>query len=176
MAFYIFFQTQHQKWHAERKQLKQQIQQLKSQCEQVQGRLDETSWTLCQKSGEMALVKSQLKEAQNDQGQRCQELAKLKAQLKESQQEAAAAAKQLDRRSISSPVLSRKLTLNSSSPADHQSDSIKLELQRLQRRLVDQQQSIDAERQVSRVESLFTVMSHYNSPTRSSGVKVKCKH
>lgn len=97
------------------------------QCEQVQGRLDETSWTLCQKSGEMALVKSQLKEAQSDTSQRNQELAKLRIQLKETE----------------TPISSRKLAFLSDDTS-----SLRAEVQRLQRRLADQQQSIESERQV----------------------------
>ncbi len=98
------------------------------QCEQVQGRLDETSWTLCQKSGEMALVKSQLKEAQSDTSQRNQELAKLRVQLKETETNNR-------RSSITSPI-----------PYD--TSSLRAEVQRLQRRLADQHQSIESERQV----------------------------
>ena len=39
------------------------MQQLCQQEQQLQGRLEETSWCLCQKNGEMALLKSQLKDA-----------------------------------------------------------------------------------------------------------------
>lgn len=142
-----------QQWQSDRKQLKQQIQQLKSQAEQVQSRLDETSWTLCQKSGEMALLKSQLKEAQNEQSQRCQEMAKMRTQLKESQElahntrqrleQAMTHQKPLDnRRSITSPILSGRKLIGDSDPNGT------TDIQRLQRRLLEQQQSIDAERQV----------------------------
>ena len=57
-------QTQTQQWQSERKQLKQQLQQVRSQNEEVQARLEETSWSLCNRNGEMALLKSQLKDAQ----------------------------------------------------------------------------------------------------------------
>ena len=121
----------------------------------MQSRLDETSWTLCQKSGEMALLKSQLKEAQSEQSQRCQEMAKMRAQLKESQElahntrqrleQAMTHQKPLDnRRSITSPILSARKLIGE----PDQNGSSNTDVQRLQRRLLDQQQSIDAERQV----------------------------
>lgn len=152
-------QTQTQQWQSDRKQLKQQVQQLKSQLEQVQSRLDETSWTLCQKSGEMALLKSQLKESQNEQSQRCQEMAKMRAQLKESQElahntrqrleQAMTHQKPLDnRRSITSPILSSRKLIGESEPNSTSSTLSMAEVQRLQRRIIEQQQSIEAERQV----------------------------
>ena len=56
-------QTQLQQWQSERKALKQQLQQLRSQSDEAQTRLEETAWSLCNRNGEMALLKSQLKDA-----------------------------------------------------------------------------------------------------------------
>ena len=103
----------------------------------------------------MALLKSQLKEAQSEQSQRCQEMAKMRAQLKESQElahntrqrleQAMTHQKPLDnRRSITSPILSARKLIGE----PDQNGSSNTDVQRLQRRLLDQQQSIDAERQV----------------------------
>ena len=57
-------QVQQQQWQSERKLLKQQLQQSRTENEQVSARLEETAWSLCHKNGEMALLKSQLKDAQ----------------------------------------------------------------------------------------------------------------
>ena len=120
----------------------------------MQGRLDETSWTLCQKSGEMALLKSQLKESQTEQSQRCQEMAKMRAQLKEAQESAHGARQRLEqvlgsRRSITSPVLSSRKASETPSASND-------EVQWLQRRLAELQQSIEAERQVNIVAQFTT--------------------
>lgn len=104
----------------------------------------------------MALLKSQLKEAQSEQSQRCQEMAKMRAQLKESQEvahntrqrleQAMTHQKPLDnRRSITSPILSSRKLIGET---DQNSSNNSIDIQRLQRRLHEQQQSIDAERQV----------------------------
>ena len=52
-----------QQWQSERKALKQQLQQVRTQSEEAQVRLEETAWSLCNRNGEMALLKSQLKDA-----------------------------------------------------------------------------------------------------------------
>lgn len=121
--------------------------------------MDETSWTLCQKSGEMALLKSQLKEAQSEQSQRCQEMAKLRAQLKEAQElahntrqrleQAMSHQKPLDNRprSITSPILSSRKLIGGGDTELNGSSNM-TDVQRLQRKLQEQQQSIDSERQV----------------------------
>ena len=108
----------------------------------------------------MALLKSQLKEAQNEQSQRCQEMAKMRAQLKESQElahntrqrleQAMTHQKPLDnRRSITSPILSARKLIGEPEHNSSSSTSLSVaDVQRLQRRIVEQQQSIDAERQV----------------------------
>ena len=119
----------------------------------------------------MALLKSQLKEAQSEQSQRCQEMAKLRAQLKECQESAHNARHRLEqqqdratmmamtqqvnnkssldnRRSITSPILSSRQLFASDSDHHHQPNGSDNDIQRLQRKLIDQHQSIDAERQV----------------------------
>ena len=52
-----------QQWQSERKAMKQQLQQVRTQNEEAQVRLEETAWSLCNRNGEMALLKSQLKDA-----------------------------------------------------------------------------------------------------------------
>jgi len=147
-------QTQTQQWQGDRKSLKEQVQQLCQQEQQLQGRLEETSWSLCQKNGEMALLKSQLKDAAVDQSQRVQEISKLRCQVKDSHEmlhntrqrlEHVLNERQpLDNRRITSPLAGRKtLHVDDSSPS-----TLKNEMLRLQRRLIEQQQSIEAERQV----------------------------
>ncbi|XP_022242015.1 leucine zipper putative tumor suppressor 2 homolog [Limulus polyphemus] len=58
---------------------------LRQELDQCQSLLEETEWTLCQKTGEISLLKSQLKGSQGDQTTRATELLSLKAQLKEKQ-------------------------------------------------------------------------------------------
>lgn len=41
-----------------------EVTELRQEVDLLRGRLEETEWGLCQKSGELALLKSQLKETQ----------------------------------------------------------------------------------------------------------------
>lgn len=49
---------------------------------ELRGRLEESEWTNCQKNGEAALLKTQLKEAQCELGARDQEIAQLRTELR----------------------------------------------------------------------------------------------
>ena len=62
----------------------------------------------------------------------------------------------LDNRRITSPLAGRKGLQVASQHPDDTASTIKSEIQRLQRRLVDQQQSIDTERQVNKRMQTFT--------------------
>lgn len=106
----------------------------------------------------MALLKSQLKESHSEQSQRCQEMAKLRVQLKEAQESAHGARQRLDqvlggqrqadnRRSVTSPALSGRKVSGVESQASNDGNNAG-EVQWLQRRLVELQQNIEAERQV----------------------------
>jgi len=125
-------------WQADRKLLKQQVQQLLKKEQQSQSRLEETSWSLCQKNGEMALLKSQLKEAAGEASGRAAELSKLRCQVKETQDQLHNTRQRLEHvvNERQPPLDNRRQGTSSS------------ELHRLQRRAVEQQQSIEAERQV----------------------------
>ncbi|KAJ8416150.1 hypothetical protein AAFF_G00381720 [Aldrovandia affinis] len=71
-------------------QLLQERELLEDRCASIQReqtqlgpRLEETKWEVCQKSGEISLLKQQLKDVQADLGQRAGEIVALKAQLRE---------------------------------------------------------------------------------------------
>ncbi|KAG9346168.1 hypothetical protein JZ751_007986 [Albula glossodonta] len=71
-------------------QLLQERELLEDRCASIQQeqtqlgpRLEETKWEVCQKSGEISLLKQQLKDVQADLGQRAGEILALKAQLRE---------------------------------------------------------------------------------------------
>ncbi|XP_005156744.1 leucine zipper putative tumor suppressor 2a isoform X1 [Danio rerio] len=75
-------------------QLLQEREALEKRCasferEQTQfgPRLEETKWEVCQKSGEISLLKQQLKDVQADLGQKASEIVALKAQLREARSE-----------------------------------------------------------------------------------------
>lgn len=128
-------------WQADRKLLKQQVQQLLKKEQQLQSRLEETSWSLCQKNGEMALLKSQLKEAAGEASGRAAELSKVRSQMKETQDQLHNTRQRLEHvlNERQPPLDNRRQAMTSSTST---------EVQRLQRRVVEQQQSIEAERQV----------------------------
>ncbi|KAF2345032.1 hypothetical protein FHG87_024212 [Trinorchestia longiramus] len=60
-----------------------QQQQLQHTIASLRSQLEETEWGLCQKSGEISLLKSQLKDCQGDQTSRGHELLHLRAQLRQ---------------------------------------------------------------------------------------------
>ncbi|KAJ8284669.1 hypothetical protein COCON_G00035190 [Conger conger] len=75
-------------------QLLQERELLEDRCASIQHeqtqlgpRLEETKWEVCQKSGEISLLKQQLKDMQGDLGQRAGEIVSLKAQLREARGE-----------------------------------------------------------------------------------------
>ncbi|XP_966525.2 leucine zipper putative tumor suppressor 2 homolog isoform X1 [Tribolium castaneum] len=57
-----------------------QSERLKQEVNALRGRLEETEWGLCQKTGEISLLKSQLKDYQNEQTAKCQELLQLRTE------------------------------------------------------------------------------------------------
>ena len=96
---------------------------------------------------------------QGEQNQRCQELARLRLQLKDTQEllhstrqrleQVLAERQQVDNRRITSPLASRKLLQNSATaPAADQVQQLSNEVLRLQRRIVEQHQAFESERQV----------------------------
>ncbi|XP_048842619.1 leucine zipper putative tumor suppressor 2 homolog [Brienomyrus brachyistius] len=75
-------------------QLLQEHELLESRCASIQRqqtqlgpRLEETKWEVCQKTGEISLLKQQLKDLQADLAQRTGEIVTLKAQLREARAE-----------------------------------------------------------------------------------------
>ncbi|XP_052427075.1 leucine zipper putative tumor suppressor 2 homolog [Carassius gibelio] len=71
-------------------QLQQEHQRLEERCTsyerehtQLGPRLEETKWEVCQKSGEISLLKQQMKELQGDVAQRVGELVTLRGQMRE---------------------------------------------------------------------------------------------
>uniref|UniRef100_A0A8C9VTD0 Leucine zipper putative tumor suppressor 2 homolog n=1 Tax=Scleropages formosus TaxID=113540 RepID=A0A8C9VTD0_SCLFO len=75
-------------------QLLQERELLESRCASIQRqqtqlgpRLEETKWEVCQKSGEISLLKQQLKDLQAELSQRTGEIIALKAQLREARAE-----------------------------------------------------------------------------------------
>ncbi|KAJ3665203.1 hypothetical protein Zmor_000709 [Zophobas morio] len=60
-----------------------QSERLRQEVTALRGRLEETEWGLCQKTGEISLLKSQLKDYQNEQTSKCQELLQLRNEQRE---------------------------------------------------------------------------------------------
>ncbi|KAH0816823.1 hypothetical protein GEV33_005968 [Tenebrio molitor] len=60
-----------------------QSERLRQEVTALRGRLEETEWGLCQKTGEISLLKSQLKDYQNEQTSKCQELLQLRTEHRE---------------------------------------------------------------------------------------------
>ncbi|XP_061612032.1 leucine zipper putative tumor suppressor 2 homolog isoform X2 [Phyllopteryx taeniolatus] len=67
----------------EREQLEERCTSYEHDKIQLGPRLEETEWEVCQKSGEISLLKQQLKEAQVDLAQRAGEVASLRGQLRD---------------------------------------------------------------------------------------------
>ncbi|KAH1012662.1 leucine zipper putative tumor suppressor 2 homolog [Dendroctonus ponderosae] len=63
-----------------------QNDKLRNEVEDLRSRLEETEWCLCQKTGEIALLKTQLKDCQTEHSTKCQELLQLRIDLRELQQ------------------------------------------------------------------------------------------
>ncbi|KAJ8960475.1 hypothetical protein NQ318_013759 [Aromia moschata] len=63
---------------AEAQRANAQAERQRQEAAALRGRLEETEWGLCQKTGEISLLKTQLKECQNDQTSKCQELLQLR--------------------------------------------------------------------------------------------------
>ncbi|XP_065565621.1 leucine zipper putative tumor suppressor 2 homolog isoform X2 [Artemia franciscana] len=68
-----------------RQNAERQIEELRRDVTTLQQRLDEASWLLCNRAGEIGLLKSQLKELQGDQTNRGQEMVRLRAQIRDMQ-------------------------------------------------------------------------------------------
>ncbi|KRT85461.1 hypothetical protein AMK59_1489 [Oryctes borbonicus] len=69
--------------YAETQRANCQMERLKQEVCTLRGRLEETEWSLCQKTGEIALLKSQLKDFQNEQTAKGHELLQLKNEYRE---------------------------------------------------------------------------------------------
>ncbi|XP_034415281.1 leucine zipper putative tumor suppressor 2 homolog [Cyclopterus lumpus] len=89
-------QTEKKKLQEDFSQLLQEREQLEERCasfehEKVQlgPRLEESEWEVCQKSGEISLLKQQLKEVQGELAQRVGEVVSLRGQLREARGELA---------------------------------------------------------------------------------------
>uniref|UniRef100_A0A8C2KCZ2 Leucine zipper putative tumor suppressor 2 homolog n=1 Tax=Cyprinus carpio TaxID=7962 RepID=A0A8C2KCZ2_CYPCA len=67
----------------EREALEKRCASFEKEQTQLGPRLEETKWEVCQKSGEISLLKQQLKDVQADLGQKASEIIALKAQLRE---------------------------------------------------------------------------------------------
>ncbi|CAL4069476.1 unnamed protein product, partial [Meganyctiphanes norvegica] len=71
----------------ERENAAGQLEQLRRENTELRGQLEETEWGICQKSGEISLLKTQLKDSQGDQTTRGHELLHLRAQVRQYQTE-----------------------------------------------------------------------------------------
>ncbi|MCI4376526.1 hypothetical protein PGIGA_G00189370 [Pangasianodon gigas] len=71
----------------ERETLEKRCASIEREQNQLGPRLEETKWEVCQKSGEISLLKQQLKDVQADLGQKAAEIVALKAQLREARSE-----------------------------------------------------------------------------------------
>ncbi|XP_030628474.1 leucine zipper putative tumor suppressor 2a [Chanos chanos] len=71
----------------ERETLERKCASIEREQTQLGPRLEETKWEVCQKSGEISLLKQQLKDVQSDLGQKAAEIVALKAQLREARGE-----------------------------------------------------------------------------------------
>ncbi|XP_011486669.1 leucine zipper putative tumor suppressor 2 isoform X2 [Oryzias latipes] len=71
----------------EREQLEERCSSYEHEKIQLGPRLEETKWEVCQKSGEISLLKQQLKEVQNELAQRVGEIVSLRGQLRETRGE-----------------------------------------------------------------------------------------
>ncbi|XP_016112246.1 leucine zipper putative tumor suppressor 2 homolog [Sinocyclocheilus grahami] len=67
----------------EREALEKRCASFEKEQTQLGPRLEETKWEVCQKSGEISLLKQQLKDVQADLGQKASEIVALKAQMRE---------------------------------------------------------------------------------------------
>ncbi|XP_066549003.1 leucine zipper putative tumor suppressor 2 homolog isoform X2 [Amia ocellicauda] len=93
----------------EREQLEKKCATIEREQTQLGPRLEETKWEVCQKSGEISLLKQQLKELQADLGQKASELLSLKAQLREARGELQAS--QVHTQEVSAAARTRTLEL-----------------------------------------------------------------
>lgn len=75
----------------ERELLEKKCASMEQQHTELGPRLEETKWEVCQKSGEISLLKQQLKDLQTDLSQKASEIVSLKAQLRASRAELQAA-------------------------------------------------------------------------------------
>ncbi|XP_076830592.1 leucine zipper putative tumor suppressor 2a isoform X2 [Brachyhypopomus gauderio] len=71
----------------EREALEKRCASIEREQTQLGPRLEETEWEVCQKSGEISLLKQQMKDVQADLGQKAAEIVALKAQLREARSE-----------------------------------------------------------------------------------------
>lgn len=71
----------------EREQLEERCTSYEHEKIQLGPRLEETKWEVCQKSGEISLLKQQLKEVQGELAQRVGEIVSLRSQLRETRGE-----------------------------------------------------------------------------------------
>lgn len=71
----------------DREMLEKRYATIQREQTQLGPRLEETKWEVCQKSGEISLLKQQLKEIQSELSQKAGELVVLKAQLREARSE-----------------------------------------------------------------------------------------
>lgn len=71
----------------EREQLEERCSSYEHEKIQLGPRLEETKWEVCQKSGEISLLKQQLKEVQGELAQRVGEIVSLRGQLRETRGE-----------------------------------------------------------------------------------------
>ncbi|XP_051508989.1 leucine zipper putative tumor suppressor 1 [Myxocyprinus asiaticus] len=72
------------KLNRDRDSAESQLRTYKSQKNHLVPTLEETQWEVCQKSGEISLLKQQLRDSQADAGNKLSEIVSLKASLKES--------------------------------------------------------------------------------------------
>ncbi|CAH0553817.1 unnamed protein product [Brassicogethes aeneus] len=64
-----------------------QSERLRQEVEALRSRLEETEWGLCQKTGEISLLKTQIKDCQNEQTTKCQENLQLRNENREAKEQ-----------------------------------------------------------------------------------------
>ncbi|KAL6473839.1 hypothetical protein MHYP_G00174000 [Metynnis hypsauchen] len=101
-------QLQLYKAQQERSRLQDELQTLRLECQSLQDRgatagshelhpqLEETQWEVCQKTGEISLLKQQLRDSQAEETQKLSEIFLLKTQLRETRGEVRARDSQID--------------------------------------------------------------------------------
>ncbi|KAK2834124.1 hypothetical protein Q7C36_014825 [Tachysurus vachellii] len=115
------YKAQHERSRAQEEvnTLRRKYQSLQKQggvgrSQELQPQLEETQWEVCQKAGEISLLKQQLKDSQAEVTQKLSEIFLLKTQLREVRQELSTKDSQLDTLQVALQTALRKCSLGKS--------------------------------------------------------------